>query len=120
MTARQPVVYRAFDADGRLLYIGSTIDFTARISSHRSVSWWMPLVTRFDVEVHLNDEAARRAEMVAIDREIPAFNQALNQRPAGESMPLTEADLDVARAFIARGRAGYLPYPMRWLARDAA
>lgn len=119
MNTRQSVVYRAYDSGGRLLYIGSTVNFTARLSNHRSTSWWAPLATRFDIEVHLSDEAARRAEMVAIDRERPAFNQALNQRPVGEPMPLTEADIEVAREFLARGRGAYLPYPMRWISAAA-
>lgn len=112
----QPVVYRVYDADDRLMYIGSTKNFPSRLATHRSTSWWAPLATRFGIEVHLDEESARRAELEAIHRESPAFNWMHNQRWPDEQLPLTEKDIQTAREFLARGRAGHLPYPMRWIA----
>lgn len=121
MTARepiQPVVYRVYDDDGRLIYIGSTTRFVGRMAAHRVTSWWTRLAVRFDVEVHLDVESARRAEMAAIHREAPAFNHAYNQRRFDEPLPLTERDVQVAREFAAGGRP--LPYPMRGLRTPAS
>jgi predicted GIY-YIG superfamily endonuclease len=111
----QPVVYRAYDIDDRLIYIGCTTNFPSRMAAHRVTAWWAPLATRFAVEVHLDIETARRAETAAIHLEAPAFNQTHNQRRFNEPMPLTESDIEAARDFAARGHSAYLPYPLRWI-----
>jgi hypothetical protein len=67
-------VYRAFNKDGVLLYIGSTGDLGRRLHQHElATRWWSADVTftstRFDTL-----EAARRAELEAIAAECPRWN----------------------------------------------
>lgn len=93
-------VYRAFDADDRLIYIGATVYTDHRLTIHRTQSWWWALVARVAFEQHVDREAALAAEAAAIRAERPAFN--LIDQPGGVQavryVPrLTEADLQVCR-----------------------
>jgi excinuclease UvrABC nuclease subunit len=72
---RRPVMYRVFDADGRLIYVGQSINLPARVSEHRSQSWWWkPLAARLRIQVFPTVDAAKAAEKVAIQEEDPVFN----------------------------------------------
>lgn len=67
-------VYRAFDATGRLLYVGCTVDLEARLREHsKSAPWWL-----FHVEVktvgYASHEKALMAEEDAIAAEHPRWN----------------------------------------------
>ena len=46
---RYGCVYRAYDAEGALLYIGSTCDFERRKYLHTQTSIWMPQVAKWRV-----------------------------------------------------------------------
>jgi hypothetical protein len=81
MTATQdywkgrPTMYRVFDRDGRLIYIGQSINLPLRISEHRSQRWWWKLLTRrIQIQVFPSQDAAKAAEKVAIQEETPVFN----------------------------------------------
>jgi predicted GIY-YIG superfamily endonuclease len=63
------VVYRAFDRDGRLLYVGCTIDLFCRMREHRKSKPWYPLVDYWSVSEYPNFHAARSAELAAIRTE---------------------------------------------------
>jgi predicted GIY-YIG superfamily endonuclease len=68
------VVYRCFDADGRLLYIGATNSFDQRKWHHRArTPWWVDVV-RISTESHLNRSEALSAERAAIWHENPVHN----------------------------------------------
>lgn len=73
-TVKQPVVYRAFDKNGELLYIGSTKSLPNRLSAHRTSTWWWPVVKRIEHHDFPTLEAARDAERVAIRAEHPKMN----------------------------------------------
>lgn len=74
-TARR-VVYRAYDCDGRLLYVGRTSDLPRRIKEHRTDRWWWtPLVVKLRVELARDYEDAKSRERTAIQSEAPIFNQ---------------------------------------------
>lgn len=62
-------VYRAFDEDGRLLYVGCTIDFLIRLREHRKSSVWYPLVDHWTVEDYPNFYVGRAIELRAIRTE---------------------------------------------------
>ena len=62
-------VYRAFDEDDRLLYVGCTVDFLIRLSEHRKSSAWYPLAARWTVEDYPNFYTARAIELRAIRTE---------------------------------------------------
>lgn len=66
-------LYRCFDADGRLLYVGCTVNLRHRFDAHRRESWWTGMVARVRAEVYPESEARRR-ELYAIRSEGPRFN----------------------------------------------
>jgi len=74
-------VYRCFDVDGVLLYIGFTWDLRTRIGAHcapgRPVGERLSYVS---VEKHPTRAAARAAERAAIESETPLFNVVHNVR----------------------------------------
>lgn len=71
----RPVMYRVLDADGRLIYVGQSTDLSRRVAQHRSESWWWQLLAaRLTVQVFPDREAAKAAEKVAIQEELPVFN----------------------------------------------
>lgn len=63
--ARAAAVYRLYDADGALLYIGSAYDPEERCKAHRKLPWW-PQVTRRAEEWFASRGKAYREEMKAI------------------------------------------------------
>lgn len=74
-------LYRCYDADGRLLYIGCTKNVTRRMSLHRrdprskGSRWLRVSMARYEAEGPFIDYAtARAAEALAIGDEQPLFN----------------------------------------------
>ncbi|WP_309318846.1 GIY-YIG nuclease family protein [Streptomyces salinarius] len=66
-------VYRLWDAEGHLLYIGASYDPERRLQGHRDKPWWLA-VARSAVEWHETRAAAYRAELDAIVAEGPLHN----------------------------------------------
>lgn len=76
---RPAVVYRFFDADDVLLYVGFTANFPARLGSHFSASPWFSKVARWTL-VDLPDDVAGLAyEAEAIRAERPLHNVRHNE-----------------------------------------
>ena len=71
---RPHTVYRAYDAEGALLYIGCTADFGRRRSQHGYTTPWFPLAARWDLAEYPNFRTARDAERHAIETECSMFN----------------------------------------------
>jgi predicted GIY-YIG superfamily endonuclease len=67
-------VYRLFDQDGRLIYIGCTYSPEARIKQHRTTMWWGDQITRVKITVHPNKPAAHAVELAAIHSDKPRWN----------------------------------------------
>lgn len=67
-------VYRAFDAIGRLLYVGCSVDVDARIRQHTDTSLWWPFHERIEREPFATRELAAEAEAEAIATEHPRWN----------------------------------------------
>lgn len=97
---RKHYLYRCYDADGRLLYIGCTQDIGARMQVHAS-SWQNPVsaylnlrMTRFEAEEkpYAGKVAGRKAEREAIAAEAPLLNQHHN-KGRGLRGPELEAEL---------------------------
>lgn len=74
-------VYRLYDGEGRLLYIGQTRYLYDRLKTHSREAWWGPLVKHTKVTVFSNRFSAHAAEQAAIRDEEPAYNV----RVAGQS-----------------------------------
>lgn len=81
MTNPQPpdpelVLYRFYDADGALIYVGKSVAFLDRLSQHRRDSEFFPLVASVTLERGFTEEAdLLAAEHLAITNEQPQFNQ---------------------------------------------
>lgn len=112
----EPVVYRIFDATGRLIYIGATSNATQRLAYHRTQSWWWALADRVEVESHEDKASAHDAEWAAIAAEDPAFNLALRRgRPSSKPSHLSDADAQVCRDWLDAKSGRGLPMPLRWV-----
>lgn len=71
---RKAAVYRLYDADGALLYIGSAYDPEQRCKSHRNKPWWREVAHRTE-EWHPSRGHAYQAEMDAIAVEHSKYNR---------------------------------------------
>lgn len=70
-------LYRLYDAEGRLMYIGISANPGERLKAHRynlGRQEWARLVARQAIEWHPSRSAALEAEEVAIRRERPPHN----------------------------------------------
>lgn len=67
-------LYRYFDSDGRLLYVGITGDNTKRQSQHRRNSFWFGEIASATFEHFDNRKKADDAESEAITKEKPMYN----------------------------------------------
>jgi predicted GIY-YIG superfamily endonuclease len=79
-TGRSPhtQLYRHFDADGVLLYIGISISAVSRLATHRCQSGWYNDITRVEIETFDTREDALAAEEAAIRAEKPLHNKEHN------------------------------------------
>ena len=68
------VVYRCFDADGVLLYVGRTSRPRSRLKAHSILSPWWKNGVRVQIKLHKNRDASVIAERDAIRTERPLFN----------------------------------------------
>ncbi len=78
------IVYRLFDKDDRLLYVGVTIDLEARSKAHRSQTPWWPEVLRAETIAYDGRSLAYAARARAIEQEEPLRNQPLRRSPKQE------------------------------------
>lgn len=74
-------LYRYFDAEDQLLYIGITGDLAVREVTHIRDSSWMDFAARATIERHPTRRAALDAEREAIQAESPLFNVTHNDSP---------------------------------------
>lgn len=75
-------VYRLYDANDRLLYVGRSCDVAARLRCHAAHKPWWPAVTRHTVSEPMHRLDAIRAERSAIHCERPLYNVRHNPRRA--------------------------------------
>ena len=68
-------LYRHYDKDNKLLYVGISLSAIKRLSGHRRHSGWYSKITRVEIEHHPSREAAEFAEMIAIWSENPKYNK---------------------------------------------
>ena len=67
-------VYRCYDGDGRLLYVGCSKTPRKRLDGHASGSWWWPQVATVRNLVFADRDAALLRERRAIASEMPRCN----------------------------------------------
>jgi predicted GIY-YIG superfamily endonuclease len=77
-TAAEPVeteLYRHYDKDGRLLYVGIARNSVARFWQHGKNSPWFDQVCRVATEIYPSREQAVAAERRAMALENPIYNK---------------------------------------------
>ena len=67
-------LYRHWNADGELLYVGISLNAVSRLAQHRIEANWFDDIARVDIEWHPTREAAESAERSAIKTEHPLHN----------------------------------------------
>jgi excinuclease UvrABC nuclease subunit len=72
-------LYRHFDAEKKLLYVGISLSTFARLSQHKDHSPWFEQVTTVEIEHFETREEAMAAERKAIKTENPQFNIAMKK-----------------------------------------
>ena len=77
----ETVLYRAFNAEGDVIYIGISSRITQRTRAHDLGSHWFDDVVRIELEHHPTREEALAAEATAIGTEKPRHN-VCHQRPS--------------------------------------
>lgn len=90
-------VYRLYDADGDLLYVGVAFEPEKRWKQHRETARWWPHVVRREAVLYPTRREAFDAELRAIKSERPKHNTQGSERPY---MPAPR----VAPTFDVRGR----------------
>lgn len=71
-------LYRAFDKDGKLIYVGMARCAITRIAQHEKFSHWFHHVTQFKIEKLSSRQEAAQAEKKAILEEHPIYNYIFN------------------------------------------
>ena len=73
-------LYRHFDKDNKLLYVGISYDFLKRTSQHRLKSGWWDNIANMTVESFRTRKEAEEAEYNAIIKEKPLHNIAFTEK----------------------------------------
>lgn len=76
--AERTALYRLYDADGQLLYVGITANPKKRWYAHGRDKHWWPEVTRKTIEWFETRKSAERVEKIEIEEERPVYNRNLN------------------------------------------
>lgn len=108
----RPVLYRVFDANDRLIYVGASHVLHFRMETHATKSWWSALARRVAWEFHPTKESALAAEAVAIQEEQPPFNVRHTGRKETDWTHLTADDEACARAWLEEDRTRRLSMPV--------
>jgi hypothetical protein len=133
-TIERTALYRLFDADDTLLYVGITVDPETRWWNHAKEKSWWPEVANRTVEWFDNRAAAEAAEFTAIVTEDPRYNvehsttrkrgdakteyQSPYDKPRRMRAPLDEwAGLGAATKAMGVTRAAAVREFMRWYMR---
>lgn len=82
-------LYRHFDKDGALLYVGVSLNAVQRLSQHRDASHWFAEIASVTVTWFVDRTEALAAERAAITAENPRHNL---YRPTVKEVAKTKAD----------------------------
>ncbi|MFI2663253.1 hypothetical protein [Micromonospora carbonacea] len=93
---RRTALYRHYDAEGRLLYVGVTFNPGHRASGHRAYAEWIDQATTFTGTWFPTRAEALAAEKEAIRAEKPIYNRQRYGAGAAPA-PTTPSDPDTPR-----------------------
>lgn len=92
LNERHHALYRFWDAQGALLYVGITADLPTRIKSHRDGKPWWSLVAKMTIEPYPDRPSVLAAEVTAIQTEHPLHNRQHSARSARTGVSETKRD----------------------------
>ena len=95
------VLYRAFNAEGELLYVGATAGLAKRLEQHKKTKQWWQEVANVTVEHFGTTKEALKAERVAIAAEHPRANMA--GTPRREKATPADVGPRIQQARLAKG-----------------
>ena len=73
-------LYRHFDKDGALLYIGISFSAVVRLAQHKEHAHWFDKIAKVEVLNYATKQDALEAERHAIETEKPLYNKTFNAR----------------------------------------
>lgn len=121
--AEETGVYRIFNADGVLLYVGMSVSPETRFADHRTCKSWMQEAHRYETRWYGTREEAEQEEQRAIRIEQPRHNsvhRALRRREVVPSRPGAYTVAEIAERFSlsttsvrARAKLPTFPEPER-------
>lgn len=82
-------LYRHFDKDGKLLYVGVSLSTMKRLSQHKKASHWFNEITSVTIQKYKSRQEALDAERSAIVEENPIHNL---KRPTVKEVKRIEDD----------------------------
>ena len=94
IVAEKTALYRHYDCEGKLLYVGISLSPASRTSQHSRSAHWFRDIYRIDVEWYDDREKALDAERIAIKSEQPTHNiwGALKTASPSECAGMTQLD----------------------------
>lgn len=112
-------VYRLFDSEGRLLYVGIARDPEERFKGHASTSPWWPRVACREIGWQPTRCKAEERETEAIRTEGPLYNRAGSASPMNVTIDFSDIEeisigalrnrlADVVNAAAVRGQVVYV------------
>jgi predicted GIY-YIG superfamily endonuclease len=85
-TETAQALYRFFDTEGELLYVGITVNPGTRWAEHKNKPWWSGVASA-TLEQFPSRDAAEEAEITAIRAENPRYNVTHSPRRVGKPLP---------------------------------
>ena len=94
-------LYRHFDKEGALLYVGISLNALNRLAQHKAASGWFEDIHKVEIETFVNRVSALNAERTAIETEKPKWNKKHN-KPKEVKLSRVEATAEAARKALIR------------------
>lgn len=85
-------VYRHFDSEGTLLYVGWSLNSLRRLADHMKKSYWRHEIATVTIQRFETPSLAMAAEAAAIRDERPIYNQMIPDPKAASLRKVTERD----------------------------
>ena len=85
-------LYRHFDKDHNLLYVGISLDAFNRLTQHRQNANWYDLISLMTIESFANRKELLAAEKIAIYKEKPVHNKIYANKKITSKLKSTTLD----------------------------
>lgn len=90
---RPHALYRFWDDNNNLLYVGITVHLPNRVAQHRGEKEWWTEIATITIEHHPDRESVLEAEHAAIRTEHPVWNVIHNTTPGDTTVPVTADEM---------------------------